>query len=132
MVRVKQTAWKFTGENVTCKHLSFKAARKSAPAIGGAQKPHCYPPGTVAVREIRRYQESTEPLISNLPFQRLDREIVQDFRANLRLQLSAIMALQEAAEAYLVDLSRAPICVQSTPSESPSCPRISSWHVAFV
>ncbi|KAJ1356301.1 hypothetical protein KIN20_013995 [Parelaphostrongylus tenuis] len=128
MARVKQTARKFTGENVPYKHLPFMAARKSAPAIGGAQKPHCYRPGTVAVRD----QHSTEPLISNLPFQRLDREIVQDFRANLRLQLSAIMALQEAAEAYLVDLSRAPICVQSTPSESPSCPRISSWHVAFV
>ena len=61
-------------------------------------------PGTVALREIRRYQKSTELLIRKLPFQRLIREIAQDFKTELRFQSSAVLALQEAAEAYLVGL----------------------------
>ncbi|KAM7341147.1 histone H2A-like [Cochliomyia hominivorax] len=80
------------------------AARKSAPATGGVKKPHRYRPGTVALREIRRYQKSTELLIRKLPFQRLVREIAQDFKTDLRFQSSAVMALQEASEAYLVGL----------------------------
>ena len=66
---------------------------------------HCrYRPGTVALREIRKYQKSTELLIRKLPFQRLVREIAQDFKTDLRFQSSAVLALQEAAEAYLVGL----------------------------
>uniref|UniRef100_A0A8C8UE62 Core Histone H2A/H2B/H3 domain-containing protein n=1 Tax=Peromyscus maniculatus bairdii TaxID=230844 RepID=A0A8C8UE62_PERMB len=61
-------------------------------------------PGTVALREIRRYQKSTELLIRQLPFQRLVREIAQDFKTDLRYQSAAIGALQEASEAYLVGL----------------------------
>ena len=60
--------------------------------------------GTVALREIRRYQKSTELLIRKLPFQRLVREIAQDFKTDLRFQSSAVLALQEASEAYLVGL----------------------------
>ena len=60
--------------------------------------------GTVALREIRRYQKSTDLLIRKLPFQRLVREIAQDFKSDLRFQGSAVLALQEAAEAYLVGL----------------------------
>ena len=116
------------------KQLATKAARKSAPATGGVKKPHreyprarllprpadkagClththihtphpagYRPGTVALREIRRYQKSTELLIRKLPFQRLVREIAQEFKTDLRFQGSAVLALQEAAEAYLVGL----------------------------
>ena len=56
------------------------------------------------MREIRRYQKSTELLIRKLPFQRLVREIAQDSKADLRFQSTAIAALQEAAEAYLVSL----------------------------
>jgi histone H3 len=64
-----------------------------------------YRPGTVALREIRRYQKSTELLlIRKLPFLRLVREIAQDFKTDLRFQSSAVMALQEASEAYLVGL----------------------------
>ena len=63
-----------------------------------------YRPGTVALREIRKYQKSTELLIRKLPFQRLVREIAQDFKTDLRFQSSAVLALQEAAEAYLVGL----------------------------
>nr|XP_021500559.1 histone H3-like [Meriones unguiculatus] len=77
---------------------------KNAPATGGVKKPHRYRPGTVALREIRRYQKSTELLIRKLPFQRLVREIAQDFKTDLRFQSSAVMALQEASEAYLVGL----------------------------
>ena len=75
-----------------------------APATGGVKKPHRYRPGTVALREIRKYQKSTELLIRKLPFQRLVREIAQDFKTDLRFQSSAVLALQEAAEAYLVGL----------------------------
>ena len=67
-------------------------------------KPHRYRPGTVALREIRRYQKSTELLIRKLPFQRLVREIAQDFKTDLRFRSAAIGALQEASEAYLVGL----------------------------
>ena len=86
------------------KQLATKAARKSAPAAGGVKKPHRYRPGTVALREIRRYQKSTELLIRKLPFQRLVREIAQEFKSDLRFQGSAVLALQEASEAYLVGL----------------------------
>ena len=87
--------------------MATKVTRKSAPATGGVKKPHRYRPGTVALREIRRYQKSTDLLIRKLPFQRLVREIAQDFRPenqDLRFQASAVLALQEAAEAYLVGL----------------------------
>ena len=104
MARTKQTARKSTGGKAPRKQLATKAARKSAPATGGVKKPHRYRPGTVALREIRRYQKSTELLIRKLPFQRLVREIAQDFKTDLRFQSSAVMALQEASEAYLVSL----------------------------
>merc|ERR1711899_66762 len=56
MARTKQTARKSTGGKAPRKQLATKAARKSAPATGGVKKPHRYRPGTVALREIRRYQ----------------------------------------------------------------------------
>jgi len=108
---------------------------------GGVKKPHRYRPGTVALREIRRYQKSTELLIRKLPFQRLVREIAQDFKTDLRFQSSAIGALQEAVEAYLVSLfegigslplfanHKIPIFALSTASVSLLCPRICNWLV---
>lgn len=108
MARTKSTiARKSTGGKAPRKSVAAKAARKSAPstsAPGGVKKPHRYKPGTVALREIRRYQKSTELLIRKLPFQRLVREIAQDFKTDLRFQSSAIGALQESVEAYLVSL----------------------------
>ena len=80
-----------------------KAPRKQ-PATGGLKKPHRYRPGMVALQEIRRYQKSTELLCRKLPVARLIREIAQDFRTDLRFQASAIGALQEAMEAYMVKL----------------------------
>src|SRR6201985_1582666 len=101
---------KWTGGKTPKRPLAAKAARKGpetrkGPATpGGVKKPHRYKPGTVALREIRRYQKSTELLIRKLPFQRLVREIAQDFKSDLRFQSSAIGALQESVEAYLVGL----------------------------
>ena len=68
------------------------------------KKPHRFRPGVVALREIRKYQKNTELLIRKLPFQRLVREIASDFKTDLRFQSQAILALQEASEAYLVGL----------------------------
>ncbi|KAK9682227.1 hypothetical protein RND81_10G059600 [Saponaria officinalis] len=94
MARTKQTARKSTGGKAPRKQLATKAARKSAPATGGVKKLHRFRPGTVALREIRK----------KFSFQRLVREIAQDFKTDLRFQSSAVAALQEAAEAYLVGL----------------------------
>ncbi len=104
MARTKQTARKNTGGKAPRKNLGVKAARKTAPSSGGIKKPHRFKPGTVALREIRKYQKSTELLIRKLPFQRLVREVAQEFKTDLRFQGSAVLALQEAAEAYLVGL----------------------------
>ena len=103
MARTKQTARKSAGGKAPRKPLSTKAARKAA-GPGGVKKPHRYRPGTVALREIRKYQKSSDLLIRKLAFQRLVREIAQDFKSDLRFQSTAILALQEASEAYLVGL----------------------------
>ena len=104
MARTKQTARKSTGGKAPRKQLATKVAKKSAPATGGVKRPHRYRPGTVALREIRKYQKTTELLIRKLPFQRLVRELAQEYKTELRFQSTAILALQEAAEAYLVAL----------------------------
>jgi histone H3 len=104
MARTKQTARKSTGGKAPHKTLATKAARRSVPSTGGVKKRHRFRPGTVALREIRKYQKSTELLIRKLPFQRLVKEVAQDFNTTIRFQSHAIMALQEASEAYLVSL----------------------------
>jgi len=76
----------------------------TAPAANIPIKKPRYRPGENSIREIRRYQKSTELLVRKLPFQRLIREIAQNYKSDLRFQGSAIMALQEAAESYLVGL----------------------------
>ncbi|XP_006839910.1 PREDICTED: histone H3.3-like [Chrysochloris asiatica] len=112
MARTKQTACKSARGKAPRKQLATKASRKSAPSTGGVKKPHCYRPGTVALREIKRYQKSTELLIHKLPLQHL----AQDFKTDLRFQSAAIGALQEASEAYLVGLFKTPTCVLSMPN----------------
>ncbi|KAH8047913.1 hypothetical protein JL721_12073 [Aureococcus anophagefferens] len=112
MARTKQTARKSTGGKAPRKQLATKAARKSA-RPRAASKPHRYRPGTVALREIRRYQKSTELLVRKLPSS-ASSEIAQDFKTDLRFQGSAVLALQEAADAYLVGLgwcSKTPVVV---------------------
>ena len=69
MAHTKQTACKSTGGKAPRKQLATKASLKSAASTGGVKKPHRYRPGTVALREIRRYQKSTEFLIHQLSFQ---------------------------------------------------------------
>ena len=71
---------------------------------GRLVKPHRYRAGTMALKDIRHFQGSTALLIRKLPFQRLVREIAQDYKTDLRFQSAAILCLQEAAEAYLVRL----------------------------
>jgi len=104
MARTKQTARKSTGGKAPRKQLVTKSARASSAASDGVRKPHRYRPGTVALREIRRYQKNTDLLIRKAPFQRLVREIAQGFKSDLRFQSTAVLALQEAAEAYLIGL----------------------------
>ena len=96
------------------KHFSYKILRKGIRPTGGIKKPHRYQPGMVALREIRHYQRSTENLIKKTPFQKLIREISQEYRigpdgpgtpsVQVHFQSSAIAALQEAAENFIVGL----------------------------
>ena len=80
------------------------------PPKGGVRKPHRFRPGTVALREIRKYQKSTDLLIRKIPFQRLVREVCKQLTTtlgldyDLRFQSTALLALQEGAEAYLVNM----------------------------
>ena len=106
MARIKQVARKqaFWVEKAPRKSISNKAARKSVPFNLRIKKSHRYRPGTVALREIRKFQKTTDLLIRKLPFQRLVREIACDFKSDLRFQSQAVLALQEATEAYLVGL----------------------------
>ncbi|XP_055964966.1 histone H3.3C-like [Sorex fumeus] len=85
-------------------NVATKAALKSEPVMGSVKKPHCYQPGTVALREIRHCQKSIKLLICQLPFQRLVRDIARDFKTDLRSQSSALTVLQEMCKAYLVGL----------------------------
>ena len=96
-----------------CKKAAARMAKKGiqkAPK-GRVKKRYRYRPGTVALKQIRQYQKSTELLIRKLPFQRLVHEIASDSEViksplcgKVRFQSAAVMALQEAAEAYLVGL----------------------------
>ena len=94
MTRTKVTPSQLTGDGKV-----YKGQRK-----GRVRKPRRYRPGTVALREIIRYQKSTELLIRKIPFQRLVREIVTSLFPNesYRFQSTALLALQEASEDYLL------------------------------
>ena len=112
MARTKQTAHKSTGGKAPRKKLATKSARAATrnqrpPATGGVKKPHRYRPGTVALREIRRYQKSTYLLLRKGPFGRLVREIsldVQDKKNIERHSATSILIHQTACEDYLVTL----------------------------
>lgn len=103
--------------DLRCSRAESCAAYLVAPSVGdtstSARKKQRYRPGTVALREIRRYQKSTDLLIQKLPFARVVREVADDFitsvyaggsGAGLRWQSSAILALQEATEVGSVSL----------------------------
>lgn len=114
MTRTKQTAVKSSAVGPVKLASASKAPRayrpQSSPAVAAdavagvkQRKPHRFRAGTVALREIRRYQKSTDLLLKKLPFQRLVKEIFQDY-GEFRLQKTACEALQEAAEQYLTGL----------------------------
>jgi len=108
MARTKQTARKSVGGKAPRSKLQAMAMRKKQKSVntsvhdGGTTAQRRYRPGTVALREIRKLQRSTNLLIRKMPFQRLVKEIAGDFKQDLRFQSNAILALQDAAEAYLV------------------------------
>ena len=114
MARTKQTARKSPGGKYFRPPLASKGPRKqsrkqSRPATGGVKKPHRFRPGTVALREIRRYQKSCDLLVAKLPFSLLVRQISLDFEDSdgnspWRFTGASMLALQEASEAYLVGL----------------------------
>lgn len=93
-------------------HHLLQAAKKFAPPSGGVKKKRRFRPGTVALREIRRYQKSTELLIRKTPFKRLCKELIAEivqfmmasFPNGCNMGADASTALQEAAEGYLVSL----------------------------
>jgi histone H3 len=99
----KQTAVK---SKATKRQLGQKKAKKSAAAGGstGLKKSFRWRPGTVALREVRKLQKSTELLVAKAPFSRLVREIAETHKAGLRFQSSAVAAIQEATEAFVVSL----------------------------
>ncbi len=99
MARVKTPPIRYIGVKRLCK-LPSKLDR-----LACVMKPHHYRPGTVALCKIRCYQKSTDLLTRKLPFQRLVRDIAQSFKIRGEVQLfqsTAVLALQEASEAFLV------------------------------
>jgi histone H3 len=111
MARTKQTARKASKKNGGRKKMALQAARKNGYlASGGVKKPHRYRPGTVALREIRRFQKSADLLVPKLPFSRVVREIVRDYTNgntgsnDWRFTGFSMLAMHEATEAYLVGL----------------------------
>ncbi|XP_038602059.1 histone H3-like [Tachyglossus aculeatus] len=96
-----QSAHKPTIGKASCKQWATKAACKSAPATSSTKKPHHTRLGTVVEREIWK---STDLLLHELPSQRLVCKITHDFAKDPYFQSSAVTALQEAREAYLVGL----------------------------
>ena len=107
MARTKHTARKGmdgTASRMTkaSKNIAAKASHKLP--LQQLKKRRRFRPGTVALREICWYQKSTELLIRRAPFQWIIYKIMRGIRNDLQIQAVAVQGLQEAAEAYLVDL----------------------------
>ena len=99
MARTKQTA----NKSSKAKRSVAKKAKKTSTSAG-VKKSFRFRPGTVALREVRRFQKGTELLVRKAPFQRLVREIAAQHKDGLRFAASAIAALQEATESHLTSL----------------------------
>ncbi len=105
MARTKQTAHKSTGGAIPCYHLATKSAQATAQKVIAVRKPHRWRPGTVALREIQNIQKNTDLLIRKAPFQRLVCKIALKFgKSDLQMQSTAVLALPEAAEYFMVDV----------------------------
>ena len=100
MARTKQTARKSTGGKAP--RMAAMRVSAAGKVMSGVKKPHRYRPGTVSLREIRKYQKTTELLLRKAPFMRLVREIAQDFKSDLRFTSQAIECLQTACEAFVI------------------------------
>ncbi|KAH8879382.1 histone-fold-containing protein [Thozetella sp. PMI_491] len=115
----KAVAAKKAGKGKTVPAKGRRSSGAKVPAVGkrksGVQpgdpipagRKRRYRPGTLALKEIRRYQANTDLLMRKLPFARVVREIAMTMRPQdeeMRWQSQAILALQEAAEAFLVHL----------------------------
>ena len=98
MDRTKQTARKSSGGKCPRMSLNTQHGRRNRVRTGGVKKPHRFRPGTVALREICRYQKSYDLLIHKILFQRLVKEVTHSIQSDLRFQSLTILALQEAAE----------------------------------
>ena len=107
MARTKQTAIRSTGGKAPRHQLANKAARvhKTKPAEVGIKKPHRFRRGTIALREIRKSQNTTDLLIRKKQFVRLVRKIAQDIGGGWRFRPNAISALQVASEDYITELN---------------------------
>jgi histone H3 len=109
MARTKQTARKSIqgGKAPRTQFSTNLAARKRrSVATATVRKPRRYRPGTVALREIRRYQKSTELLIPKAPMSRAVKEVMISVKggSDMRMQSIALAAVHEASEAYTVGL----------------------------
>ncbi len=91
-------ARKSTGGAIPCYHLATKSARATVQKAIAVRKPHHWCPGTVALREIQKFQKNTDLLIRKAPFQRA----LKFGKSNLQMQSTAVLALQEAAEYFMV------------------------------
>ena len=127
----KQTAVKSKSSK---RALGNKKAKKSASGSTGAKKSFRWRPGTVALREVRRLQKSTDLLVAKAPFSRLVREIAETHKAGLRFQASAVAAIQEATEAFVVsllsDANLAALHANRPPRCPPTSTRCGGEHVA--
>jgi histone H3 len=102
----KETSQESTGGAPPCLHLATKAARVATQKAIAVRKPHRWRPGMVALREIQKFQKNTDLLIRKAHFQHLVKETVQDLsrKSDLQMQSTALLALQEAAEYFMVDV----------------------------
>ena len=96
-------AAKVASKKMPAKSSKGKTIKKTAPATGGVKKMR-FKPGTVALREVKKFQRSTKLLLPRASFQRVVREIAQEIDHQIRFQAQALVAVQEAGEAYLVGL----------------------------
>lgn len=100
MARVKQLEVK-TGGKRPAKTISSKATKQITSSL--SQGKAKFKPGSIALREIRKYQKSSNLLIKKRPFQRFLRQLVT-FDSQIRFQSAALVIFQEASENFLTGL----------------------------
>ena len=95
-----------TRNKLTSRKLSGDGTRRKKQTTGNVRRRRKFRPGTVALREIRKYQKSTELLIQKLPFQRLVREVFSQMSSTqtFRVTPQSLLALQEASESFLIHM----------------------------